>query len=1137
MRWTEGQRAAIETQGNLIVSAAAGAGKTAVLTERIVRTIMGGVPVESVLVLTFTRAAAAEMKQRIADRLQRAVGETEDAALRSYLLAQCSAVENASISTIDAFCSRILRRHGAVLGIPGRVRVADEVELAVMEGQVKDALLTELAAKNDPALHTLLAAFGSEDAVWEALGAVESALSAEADPDAWLSGAVARYRDPAYAALVLSRITEGMQLELRAGIAELVRFRDTLPPELGGVIAVLDEDLMRLRALLLQNGYDGYRTGLLLMTFPTMRFPKGTPDADKKPVKDARDSVKALVKKQLAAMPRSAEEETSLLLEAFPIVCALETLVRARIAAYRALKQKRNVVDFSDVEHLAITLLGEDRIAEEYRSKYRVIAVDEYQDSNGVQEALLSRIRRADNLFLVGDVKQSIYRFRAAEPALFLEKLARWQDGREGRRIDLTENFRSAKEVLHAVNAVFTAIMSEQVGEMAYDERVKLIPGTEVPHGGACLHLIPKAVEEDEDPDALEDMEDAAVEARLIAERIRALMADMPVYDAKRGGERPLGYGDIAILLRATTQAQTFAETLALCGIPCYAQSSGGYFDSIEVMVLLNVLRVIDNRRQDIPLLSVLRSPLFGFSEEALLKLRLRAGRDVPFYEAFFSLAASEDAKDADDPLAGQVRETAAALARFREIERLYGVTALLAALLDETGYYERMGALPAGGQRQRNLDALLARAEAFEQTGARGVSRFLASMDYASSNARLGAAQDAAGDVCRIESIHKSKGLEYPVVFVAQMGKRFRLDDGREPLLLHHALGIGLRFRNGICREDTAAYRAILRAKRLEGLSEEMRVLYVAMTRAKQRLELIASTRDADALLERRETAPEPAAVSRAASPLPWLLSGDPRALPIVRHRRSDLLRETPVRPAPAPAKQDAPETLALALRFSYEYPFASSTALPAKQAVSRAAEDARGESAAERARESLRFDPPAFMTGGALTPAMRGTATHLLLERLPLVPASAEDIRSMLAALHDEGVYDESDASGVRAEDVAWFTNTALFARMARSERVQREWSFTLPVPAAELYDTDAPETVLLQGVIDCCFLEDGAWVLLDYKTDRLKKDETPDVHAAIHAAQLALYARALESLTGCAVKARYVVLLRAHAAVEVR
>ena len=519
------------------------------------------------------------------------------------------------------------------------------------------------------------------------------------------------------------------------------------------------------------------------------------------------------------------------------------------------------------------------------------------------------------------------------------------------------------------------------------------------------------------------------------------------------------------------------------------------------------------------------------------MKLRLRAGRDVPFYEAFFSLAASEDAKDADDPLAGQVRETAAALARFREIERLYGVTALLAALLDETGYYERMGALPAGGQRQRNLDALLARAEAFEQTGARGVSRFLASMDYASSNARLGAAQDAAGDVCRIESIHKSKGLEYPVVFVAQMGKRFRLDDGREPLLLHHALGIGLRFRNGICREDTAAYRAILRAKRLEGLSEEMRVLYVAMTRAKQRLELIASTRDADALLERRETAPEPAAVSRAASPLPWLLSGDPRALPIVRHRRSDLLRETPVRPAPAPAKQDAPETLALALRFSYEYPFASSTALPAKQAVSRAAEDARGESAAERARESLRFDPPAFMTGGALTPAMRGTATHLLLERLPLVPASAQDIRSMLAALRDEGVYDESDASGVRAEDVAWFTNTALFARMARSERVQREWSFTLPVPAAELYDTDAPETVLLQGVIDCCFLEDGAWVLLDYKTDRLKRDETPDAHAALHAAQLALYARALESLTGYTVKARYVVLLRAHAAVEVR
>lgn len=1123
MRWTEGQRAAIEGRGNLIVSAAAGAGKTAVLTERLCSLVAGGVPVDRLLVLTFTRAAAAEMKQRISDRLQRAVEEAEDAAQRAYLLAQAAAVGSAYICTIDAFCTRIIRRHGHVLGLSASLRVADEIELAVLAANAKDATLAALAAEEGETLSALLAAFASEDAAWTAIQALHSFLDAQPEPERWLSEAVDSYRDAAYAERLLETLLSGMQMQLRAVIEALTRCRDAVPPHMPEVISVLDDDLLKYRALLLCRSFDAYREGLSSLSFQTLRFPRGTADSEKKPIQDARRDAKERIKKQLAALPRSAREETALLARGADVLDALKAAACRYRETLAAAKRKRGVIDFADVERLALALLSEERIAAEYRQRFLYIAVDEYQDSNGLQEALLARIRREDNLFLVGDVKQSIYRFRGAEPSLFLEKLADWNGG-AGSRVDLSENFRSAGEVLAAVNSVFSAVMSPEVGELAYDARARLYAGASVPHGGAVLHLVPKTFEEGAlESEALEDMEDAAAEARLIAGRIRALMEETPCFDARLGRERPLRYGDFAVLLRATGQAQVFAETLALSGIPCFAQSSGGYFDAIEVMVLLNCLRVIDNRRQDIPLLSVLRSALFGFSEEALLQLRLRR-REGAFYEAFFAAAQDEDGS----PLTEQVRAAANYLEALRLESELCGVTELLTRLMDDTGYYEQMGALPAGAQRQRNLDALLSRAQAFEASGARGISRFLAAMDHASSNARIGAPQDGAGDVCRILSIHRSKGLEFPVVFVAQMGRRFHMGGAQQGLLLHGRLGMGLRFLREGVRRDTAAYRAISETQRLEQLSEEMRVLYVAMTRAKQRLELVASVRDIDAALARSEEHPSPAAVARAASPLPWLLSGSRAALPVLRYRREDLLCAPPP-PAPqeaAPA--NAPETAALAARFSYRYPFRAATALPSKQAVSRVSEA----KAAPARPEQFRFDPPAFISGGELTPAMRGTATHLLLERLPLRQMDAAEVTALLGALQAQGVYDGRDVSGVRAGDVAWFTKTSLFSRMAKSPRVQREWSFALHLPADQLFPTDAEEMILLQGVIDCCFLEDGAWVLLDYKTDRLLPGESVPSLAERHREQLALYARALETLTGLPVREQTVVLLAAHA-----
>jgi len=474
MRWTDAQRRAIDARGNLIVSAAAGAGKTAVLTERIAKIVAGGVSVDELLVLTFTRAAAAEMKLRIEQRLQRAAEETEDETLRIRLLAEAGNVGSAHISTIDAFCTRILRRHGHVLGLASGVRVADEVELAVLADRVKDTLLTALAAEENGDYLTLLAAFRSEEAVWESVRLLDTFLDARPDPDGWLSAAVDAASEEGHLSRVLSEITKQMQLTLSSDIEALSLCRDTLPPSYAGVMTVLDEDLSRCRALLLQEDYDAYRLGLLTMRFSTMRFPKGTEEADKKPVQTLRDRLKKQVKKQAEALFRDAAGERELLLQSADVLRSLAAMTRAYRQAKQEAKQKRGVIDFADVEHFALELLSMENIAAEYREKFAFIAVDEYQDSNGVQEALLERIRREDNLFLVGDVKQSIYRFRAAEPALFLEKLRRWDAGCSGSRIDLNENFRSAPEVLAAVNAVFGTVMSERVGELAYDERARL---------------------------------------------------------------------------------------------------------------------------------------------------------------------------------------------------------------------------------------------------------------------------------------------------------------------------------------------------------------------------------------------------------------------------------------------------------------------------------------------------------------------------------------------------------------------------------------------------------------------------------------------------------------------------------------
>ncbi|MBQ6425417.1 MAG: UvrD-helicase domain-containing protein [Clostridia bacterium] len=1151
MEWSDSQKRAIFEQGNLIVSAAAGAGKTTVLTERICSAVISGVPIERFLVLTFTRAAAAEMKQRIQSRLQKAVDECRDEAKRPLLLAQSVAVNSANISTIDSFCTRILHRHGHTIGLDSSVGIADEIQLSVMKDRIRDTFFTALALDRDPDYHRMLSAFRSEDAVWEAIQALSTFLETRPDPDEWLAKTEEEYLLPSYLDRLYDTLLKSMKLDLRGPADRYVSERYALGNDFPKASAIMDDELSRLRALLQMNTYKTYRETALSIEFQRLNFPRDTDPSVKGPVQEARDAVKECLKAQRAVLSVSREDDETRLSESYPLLLSYLSLTRRYRSELTEMKRKQGVMDFSDAEHFALRILSDERIAGEYREKFRYIMIDEYQDSNGVQEALINAIRKPDNLFLVGDIKQSIYRFRSAEPALFLDKI-RTYTGSRGERIDLNDNYRSSAEVINAVNAVFQSIMTEPVADMDYDENARLHLKSDNPYGSAEIAAVvtvpdssktildesgtPASLLTDEEQAYLEDVKSAELEARFIAKRIREMIDRVPYRGKDNKEDRPLRYSDFAILLRASTNAQLISEVLAMEGIPCFAQASGGYFDAIEVQILLNCLRVADNRRQDIPLLSVLRSPLFGFTTEELARIRVLEHGQKQFYESFFTLSEREPEGEYAS-LIGKVQKAVGFLNDLHDMSLTSGPTALLLKIVDETGYYEQTGALPAGQQRLRNIDALIEKAHTFESSGLSGVWRFVRAMEAASKNADVAVPQNSVGDVVRILTIHRSKGLEFPVVFVAQTGTRFNRRDAAKTVNFHSDLGIGLKYEAKHVKYETIVRRAVAEKGLCESVAEEMRVLYVAMTRARQNLILVASVQDREKTELRAGVPLSPTDVKKASCPFLWLLSAAGQKdsdLPLTIVKCEDLL---PSAQAVTPGSSEEPDPdyekkLRESLR--YQYPHPEATALPGKSAVSQAAR-LSGESGSPLFLEHLSFDPPAFLTGNEPTAAMRGTATHRLLERLPFRVTDAESLREEMESLLSSGRLTEEESRMIRMDSVGWYVSSDLWKRAGSSQETHREWNFTVSVPASEVFDTPLTETVLMQGVIDFCFLENGKWVLVDYKTDGLLPDETPESHAEVHRRQLELYSVTLERITGRPVSERYVVLLNSRAAVR--
>ena len=1094
MSFTPEQIRAIESGGNLIVSAAAGAGKTTVLTERVFRLVREGTPVDRMLVLTFTRAAAGEMKGRIGRRLSEAAASA-DGAQAAYYREQAAAVANASISTIDAFCAKVVFRHYFRVGLTPSCRTLDETETEVLKAEAREAAFDRLAEEDAEAYRTLIVAFGSEPALSEAVQDAHAFLSAQPDPDGFLDQSEAALDDEAVFRTRVDAAFRADRNTLERHVSELSAQKDLVPPSCEKVLTLVDDILSRARGALLSDDRAAYAAHLSAIASigGRLQFPDGWTEEDKKGVSDAKAALLKLCREQAARNLVPVEDLFRTECEAAPVLRAFYALMRSYLALFREAKQAKNALDFADLEHMTIGILKDDEIAAEYRERFTTIIVDEYQDSNRVQEAILERIARPGSLFFVGDVKQSIYRFRMAEPALFLEKCRDFH-GDAGTRIDLGHNFRSGKAVIDAVNATFETLMREPVAGIEYDARARLLQGASVPDGRAELHLFSREA----DPEDEESLEDAEAEARFTAETIHARMAH-PVVDG--GTERPCRYGDFAVLLRNKTNVRAWTETLSANGIPCYAQTAGGYFDAIEVKLMMSLLSVLDNRRQDVPLLAVLRSPLFGLTDADLARIRSR-DKKTPLLDCLLNVRETE-------PKIGAFFDRIEA---WQALARRMPLAELIERILDETRYRELVGVLVGGDQRTANLDALVREAAEWDASGMNGVHGFLRFMENAKATQKLGASSTVTANVVRIMTVHASKGLEFPFVFFAGLGGRFNRKDEAKALVWHAELGVGLRYFDAYgVRHETLTHENVVRAISDASWAEELRVLYVGMTRAKQELYLLGSTMRAE---DRARETPLATLLSirRSSDALKLLLLSLKPAIGANAHRKGEFSNAQSairIQEIPLPTDRDRADLLR---RLNAVYPHETAALLPEKTSVTGLDRE-----------ETAAFSEPAFETGCDVL--SEGSAVHRALERIPLKDAAAR-----AGFLNDLSGVSPFHARAIRA-----FAESPLFLRMAASPRAEREWSFLCPMPARDLLigvDSDAP--VLLQGVIDACFLEDGAWILLDYKTDRVDGD--PEAAARKHTRQVALYAAALQALSGIPVRERYVVLLGANTEVRI-
>ena len=1159
---TNEQQAAVDSrERSLLVSAAAGSGKTKVLVERLFSYVERECAnLDDFLIITYTRAAASELRGKIAkalnERMERDPGNY-------HLRQQMLRVYRADIKTVDAFCTSLLRENCHLLGEDARghalrpdFRVLDENEAEVLRGRVLARTLEDFydhLTSGGTLLADTLGAGRDDSALEQLVLELHAKLQAQPYEDKWLDAQRAFWRavpekieDTPYGKILLNEVGRKARhcKSLLQRAAQEMCANDALNQKYAPAFLDASYQLEALEGKIAQ-GWDAARG--VTIAFPRLAAVKDSDGGEMKArMKSLWDNCKETVKGFAEIFSASSDEAVEDLRTMAPAMLALIDLTADFSRRYNEEKRRRNAADFSDQEHEAIRLLvaenGEPtELAALVSTRYREIMVDEYQDTNEVQNRIFDAIScKGENLFTVGDVKQSIYRFRLADPRIFLQHYNTWPplaaaDEHESAKLLLSRNFRSRREVLEATNFVFRNVLSREMGELDYGEDEMLRPGASYAESSVCgaeFHLLDLPTQTGE-----HRVRASEAEAAFVADYIRNMLSSkFPVQDDKTRELRPVREEDIVILMRSpSTRLLDYRRALESRGIRCAADAGEDFFASMEIAVMFSFLQVIDNPRQDVPLIAVLRSPLFGFVPDELAALRSQQ-RTGDFYDA---LLLSED---------GHSKAFLAVLRSLRGSAAHLSVRELLSEIYRKCNVLGIFGAMHRGAERKDNLLAFLELSEDFARTGRQGLFDFVRTLREQLASGEAAAMQTThASSGVRIMSIHKSKGLEFPVVILSDLARRFSNMDFQSSVLVHPQLGLGpvcVDARRHI-QYPTIARQALERTLRREAKAEELRVLYVAMTRAKEKLVMVhtqanAGGRVAD-LMALSDCPVLPEAVDSGKCMGDWIM------LPLLQRSEAGALRafagqnsegrffaeETPwtvcvhdglqfaapAQQSDAAAEERAPQREDLPADFaalSYRYPYAEQTAFPAKLTATQL----KGRAIDEEISENTTLPPrlrnlckPKFLAGKtALTGAERGTALHLVMQDLDFFcEPNEQSVRAQIEAMRAQRKLTDEQANAVDVRAIVRFLRSDLAARIRKSKQVEREYRFSLLRPVRDFSSLDADDSVLLQGVVDCFFEEDGELVVVDFKTDHVSRAQL-DERAEHYRPQLEAYSMAL-------------------------
>lgn len=1218
VKWTNEQLQAIqEKNSNILVAAAAGSGKTAVLVERIIHKIIDEqMDIDKILVVTFTNAAASEMRERILEAIYKKLEENPE---NVHLQRQIILLNKASICTIHSFCLDVIHNHFYEIDLPSNFKIADTAEIDLLKQEVLDDLFEQKYTENDKNFIELLENYTNyrgDEALQELVLKIYKFIQSSPFPIKWLQEKLELLKiedkdisQTIWGKLIIQTVDDDIQESIMQ--LEVTKSKMALYPEMTKFYQTISEDIINLQDLQKYNYWDELYIKLLNFNFSKWPVDKKVINDLKEDSKEIRDKVKKHIKEKTAKLLSCSQEQAVKDLKIItPILEKLSNLVTEFTKNFAEKKKEKNCIDFNDIEHFALKILLDENnnpteVAKKYKEKFEEIAIDEYQDSNLVQEAILTSISKGNNIFMVGDVKQSIYKFRQARPELFLQKYDEYKNKEEkaqedNLKIQLFRNFRSRQNILNITNLVFESIMSKELGDINYNENEYLNYGANYPEpeeiknyaGIAELDIIDlkedesiTAFEGEEDEEEQERVEDDVLEAKFVANKIQELLnSNYMVFDKKQG-YRKIRPKDIVILLRATSNlSPIYEKELSDLELPVFSDTSGTYLDTVEIQTILSVLKIIDNPLQDIPLVVVLRSSICNFTDNDLITIRL-TDRNCNFYEALIKtrLICEGDLKN-------KIESFLEKLEKWKSISQYMPLDEFIWQIYLDTGYYQYVGLLPNGAMRQANLKTLFEKAKQYEKASFKGLFNFIQFIDkLKKQNGDLASAKliGENEDVIRIMSIHKSKGLEFPVVFLCNSHKKFNMQDLNDNILLHQDIGFGPTIMDTTrkIKYSSIAKDAIKLKMKQETLSEEQRILYVALTRAKEKLYITGKSKDftkyvqdKNKVLEMYESENiklDAKLMKKANSYLDWLMyvylfnQGRTITLKGESYKLSDIITLNVSNKKDllkALAKEEVVEQIdlkekieqilknksdeenkkseqALKELLEWKYDYIVDTTLPTKSSVTKIKqekiklEEMLKGIESEEVEYKKSYTPKFMQEDKKISSAEKGTLVHLCIQRLDeRKDYELKDIQNMILNLVEKEIITQNEADAIDVNLIYQYTKSQLFEELRKAKEVHKEQPFYINIPAKDVVSEaeNSKKNILVQGIIDLYYIDkNDNLVLIDFKTDYISNE--PNAKEKIldkYKVQLEIYKTALEQALNrktsktalCLVKSEY-------------